>query len=108
MRKEMSTFNQYEYLLNKRLEVLEMIKPICEVFDITEYDYEITESLSEWLVIYDTKIGCSCNSLTAVLDELIGYIFVNHWVRNRSLGTFKTQTLNVIKQYWVKKEKRND
>ena len=30
-----------KYLEEKRLEVLEEIKPICKAFAITDYDYEI-------------------------------------------------------------------
>lgn len=90
-----------EYLQKKRLEVLEEIKPICEAFNIKKYDYVISETgQSETLVIYDTKIGCSCNSISAVVQELVGYIFLMKW-RDRSLGAFKTQTKNVIKEYWI-------
>ena len=91
-----------EYLSNKRLEVLEVIKPICKAFNITDYDYEVKETgQREILRIGDIKIGCSCNSISAVVDELIGYIFITRWCRNRSLGTFSTQTKNVIKGYWI-------
>lgn len=92
-----------EYLKKKRVEVLDAIKPICDAFGITDYDYEVKESgQTELLRIKNTKIGCSCNSISAIVDELIGYIFVTRWCRNRYLGTFKTQTLNVIREYWIK------
>ena len=88
--------------MDKRQQVLEAIKPICEVFKIEEYDYWIDEERGiERLVVQGTEIGCSCNSISAVIDELIGYIFVKRWTRNRSLGAFQTQTLNVIKRYWI-------
>lgn len=91
-----------EYLESKRLQVLEAIEPICKAFNITDYDYEIRETgQTETLVINDTKIGCSCNSIDAVINELIGYIFIKVWCRQRSLGTFSTQAKNVIKQYWI-------
>lgn len=91
------------YLAEKRLEVLAEIKPICEAFGIKEYDYEVDiEARTERLRIYDTKIGCSCNSISAVKNELIGYIFLNTWCRDRSLGAFGPQTKNVIKRYWIK------
>ena len=83
-------------LEEKRLKVLQTIKPICEVFNIINYDF----TLDEILIIEDTKIGCMSNSITAIVDELIGYIFVNIYCRHRSLGAFETQTLNVIKRYW--------
>jgi hypothetical protein len=88
-----------KYLAKKRLEALEAIKPICEVFKITDYDYEI-EGSNERLRIYDVKIGCSCNSISAIIDELVGYIFVCRF-RERWLGAFKKQTFNKIKEYWI-------
>lgn len=94
---------ELEYLKKKRVEVLDAIKPICDVFGITDYDYEVKESgQTELLRIKNTKIGCSCNSISAIVEELIGYIFVTRWCRNRYLGAFKTQTLNVIREYWIK------
>lgn len=88
-----------EYLVEKRLSVLEAIKPICEAFKITDYDYEI-ENNYERLRIYDTRIGCTCNSISAIIDELVGYIFVCRF-RERWLGHFKKQTFNMIKEYWI-------
>lgn len=91
-----------KYLEEKRKEVLEAIKPICEVFGIKEYDYLIQETgRTESLFLNGTKIACSGNSISAIVDELIGYIFVKRWTRNRTLGAFQTQTLNVIKRYWL-------
>ena len=90
--------------MEKREQVLNAIKPICEAFKIDDYDYVIDyEKGIERLRIYDTEIGRSCNSVSAIIDELVGYIFVNRWTRNRHLGAFQTQVLNVIKRYWIKK-----
>ena len=90
---------EHEYLVSKRLKVLETIKPICEAFGITDYDYEI-ENNQERLRINSTRIGCSCNSMSAIIDELVGYIFVCRF-RERYLGHFKVQTFNRIKEYWI-------
>lgn len=91
-----------EYLNKKRIEILSEIKPICEAFNITDYDYEIKETgQREVLRIGDIRIGCSMNSINAVVNELIGYIFIARWCRDNYLGTFSTQTKNVIKQYWL-------
>lgn len=91
-----------EYLERKRLEVLKEIKPICEAFDIRDYDYIVSPTgQTEILRVYDTKIGCSSNSILAVKHELIGLIFIKEWCRYRSLGAFSTQTKNVIKRYWL-------
>ena len=93
---------EFEYLQKKRLEVLEEIKPICEVFGINDYDYIISESSPrEVLKLNGVKIGCSCNSISAVKNELIGFIFLRTWGRDRSMGTFDKQSRNVIKRYWL-------
>ena len=86
----------------KRQEVIKAIKPICDAFNIKDYDYIIKETgQRETLKIGGIEIGCSCNSISATVDELIGYIFITRWCRNRSLGTFNTQTKNVIRQHWI-------
>ena len=88
--------------MDKRLEILEAIKPICDAFGITDYDYEVDiEKGIERLRINSTSIGCSCNSALATINELIGYIFITRWCRYRDLGTFATQTKNVIRRYWL-------
>ena len=92
-----------EYLMKKRMQVLETIKPICKAFNIEDYNYIVQGTgQTEILRIGEVKIGCSSNSISAVVDELIGYIFLTRWCRNRSLGTFSTQTKNQIKRYWIK------
>lgn len=90
---------------DKRAAVLKEVTPICNAFGIKGFDYIITGN-NERLRLNDTYIGCSCNSVSAVVEELIGYIFVKMYCRNRYIGAFQTQTLNVIKQYWIKGEKQ--
>ena len=91
-----------EKLEAKRIEVLEAIKPICEAFKINDYDYEVKDSgRRETLRIGNTRIGCSCNSISAVIQELVGYIFIMTW-RQRNMGAFENQTKSVIKRYWIK------
>lgn len=88
-------------LSRKKQSVLEAIDPICAVFNIENVDYKInTETLNERLCIGNLEIGCTGNSVSAVVDELIAYIFVTRYCQNRSLGAFEKQTLNVIKRYW--------
>lgn len=88
-------------LEEKRIEVLKAIKPICEAFNL-EYDYIVKEEgQTETLVLNGQKIGCSCNSIEAIINEIIGYLFVKIYCRNNWIGNFRTQTLNVIKQYWL-------
>jgi len=91
-----------EYLTEKRLQILEEIKPICDAFKITDYDYEVNiEKGIERLRLNNTSIWCSCNSVSDVVDELVGYIFIKRWSHNRYLGAFEKQTTNVIKRYWI-------
>lgn len=91
-----------KHLNDKRIEVLKTIAPICEAFNIKDYDYIVKESgQRETLRIGDVKIGCTFNSISAVVDELIGYIFITRWCKNRWLGSFSTQTKNIIRQYWI-------
>lgn len=94
-----------EDLHKKRCDILETISPICSAFKINDYDYIISETRQrETLRIYDTYIGCSENSIEAVIDELIGWLFVKRFCKHRYIGVFKTQTLNVVKRYWLSKK----
>lgn len=91
-------------LEEKRLEVLKTIKPICDALGIKEYDYIVKETgQTETLKINNVLIGCSANSINAVVNELVGYIFVSRFVKYRGLGAFQTQVLNHIKAYWIDK-----
>ena len=94
-------------IIGKRESVLTSIKPICEVFGIVDYDYLIDATGREKLKLNDTYIGCSGNSVSAVVDELIGYIIIKRYCRNRSLGVFDKQTQNYIKRYWLKEGAKN-
>lgn len=88
-------------LKTKRDMVLTAIKPICEAFNIDDYDYHVYSNGQELLMLNGTYIGCSGNSVSAVVDELIGYIFIKVYCRNRSLGAFEKQTQNFIKRHWT-------
>lgn len=89
-----------EELLKKREEVLKEIKPICEAFNL-EYDYIVKEEgQRETLVLNGQKIGCSCNSILAIENEIIGYIFVKQYCRY-NWWAFMPQTKKYIEQYWL-------
>lgn len=90
----------YKYYAEKLKRIDEQIAPICKVFNITDYGYEVDEKGVETLVLNGQKIGCTGNSVDAVVDELIAYIFINRYCRNRSLGAFEKQTKNYITRYW--------
>ncbi len=93
-----------KHLEEKRLRVLKEIKPICEAFAITDYDYEINDDrYTEVLRLNNTKINCSINSISAIIDEVIGYLFINYYCENRSLGEFETQVKNRITRTWMKR-----
>jgi hypothetical protein len=94
----------YSNIQEKREVVLDTIKPICNAFGIVDYDYVIDESKGmERLVVEGQAIGCRCNSINAVVDELVNYIWIVFYAQERDIGAFSTQTLNAIKRYWIKK-----
>lgn len=83
----------------KRERVLEVIKPICDVFEITDYDYILTEE-KERLVVEGQEIGCRCNSIGVIINELVNYIWCRTFAENRCLGVFEKQTMKQIKRFW--------
>ena len=73
-----------------------------KAFNITNYDYIVKSfGQTETLVINGTGIGCSCNSVEAIVNEIIGYLFVTRFKKFRYLGKFETQTLNRVTEYWL-------
>lgn len=94
--------NDWNFLKEKRIEALSNIKPYCEVFGIENYDYFVnTNTGGEVLKLNNTYIGCTGNSIMAIIDEVIGYIIINRYCKNRSFGAFRTQTMNEIKSFWI-------
>ena len=64
-----------DYYEKKRETVLETIKPICEAFEIADYDYFIRENnLLEILAIEGTLINCTKNSIRETVHEVVNYI----------------------------------
>lgn len=92
---------------SKRIEVLKAISPICKVFGISNFDY-IFDGNSEYLKLPKAKIACTSDSALAVVDELIGYIFITRWCHHRWLGAFEAQTLKKIRESWVFKEESHE
>lgn len=87
-------------LNTKRTEVMKEIKPICEAFNL-EYDYIVKETgQTETLVLDGQKIGCSMNSIYAIKNEIIGYIFAKIYCRD-NWWHFQPHTLKYIKKYWL-------
>lgn len=89
-----------EYLQQKREAVLNTIKPICDAFGIKDYDYVVDDRLSERLVFEGTQIGCTSDSIAAIVKELVIYLFVNY--ASDRLYNFKKQSLNELTRYWIK------
>ena len=56
-------------------------------------------TLSETLVLNGQRIGCSSNSMSATVEELVGYIFIKIYCKER-YWYHKPQTINAITKYW--------
>ena len=97
---EKGDVNDGTYDENKRLTVLETIKPICEAFGITDYDYIIDmPNGKERLIVEGQIIGCMCNSIGATVNELIIYIFIKSGAIDR-ICYFKEAVRNRLKCNW--------
>lgn len=94
----MKTDKNKTYYESKRKAVLETIKPICDAFGIADYDYILNDKYGR-LVIEGQHIGRCCNSISAIVRELITYLFV---------CAFETQTLNQLKQYGIEQKNEDE
>ena len=66
-----------DYYEKKRETVLETIKPICEAFEITDYDYKIDDFgdyAIERLIIEGSVLVCTMNSIAATVRTLVHHI----------------------------------
>lgn len=100
-KQELITSNQ-EYLKEKRIKVLETIKPICKAFKIIDYDYIVDGKIyRETLKLNNTYIGCTMNSIEATVNEILKYLVIK---RNISLGAFQNQTTHYLTRHWRKDE----
>ena len=96
--------NDYlEHLKKKRVKVLVTIKPVLETFEINDFDYTFDKDThQETLIIEKTKIGCTLNSIEAIMQEVLGYLFVKKWIPRRSLGSHEDRCIEAITHYWIK------
>ena len=95
-----------EYYSEFRLEVLKSLTPKLNAWGITDFDFivdfdENGHLKHEYLRIHKDIVGCMFDSLHAIEEEAIGWLFLYIW--ERSLGAFEIQTTNVIKRFWRKK-----
>lgn len=92
----------WNFLVQKREEVLKQITPICKAHGIHKFDYLIDEkTFDEHLQINDTLIGCKATSYERIVTELVGYLFIQHW-QNQYLGDCKPKVFQEIRRYWRK------
>ncbi len=64
-----------DYYEKKRETVLETIKPICEAFEIADYNYEVKEGgRLEILWVEGTGIDCTRNSIAATVRTLVKFV----------------------------------
>ncbi|MGL4982897.1 MAG: hypothetical protein ACRC4W_08610 [Treponemataceae bacterium] len=84
----------------KRKDVIEGIEPLMKAFDV-EFDYILDEKGNEFLIIQDTKINCSFNSLEAIKIEALGYFFIENYCRRMSIGRFQKSVIKVITRHWI-------
>ncbi len=85
--------------MSREKEIIECIKPLCEMFKI-EYEY-YKKNNGEYIKLNGKSICITSNSSYATQREVVGYIFVFFFI-DADLGCFKTQVFNKIKQYWIK------
>lgn len=91
-----------QYKIDKRNQILALLDKKAKAFNI-KVDYVFDEeNHREYLVCDDTNICCSHNSISAVFEEFVAYLFLGYY--NRSLGAFEKQVTNQIKSYWYDKD----
>lgn len=96
-----------DFYKNKKVEVLAQLKLFLEnIMFIHNYDFviELNEetgwSKRETLIIEDTKIACLGNSNSSIMNEAIGYVVLNYWMKDRN---FQDKSLeSEIRRHWVK------
>lgn len=82
--------------------VLEFIKPICEAFEITDYDYVYSIARKvRALRLNDTYILLDIGGFNNIVDKILEYIIVERDVR---LTYYYKSMINGLKSYWLNKE----
>lgn len=92
--------------MKRKRKIKKAIKPLCKIFKI-EYDYFIFKEGLELLRLNNQCIECTGVTIEEIRDKVIGYIFVEIYCKNNTIGAFQKQTLNVIKKDWVKIKEEN-
>lgn len=85
----------------KERAIKKAIKPLCKIFNI-KYEYYQFIPNAEILYLNGQQIKCTGDTIEQIKDKVIGYIFVEFYCKNNSIGVFQKQTLNVIKKDWAK------
>ena len=100
--------NWHERNNDRRNAILEKIKPLLDLFEIEEYDYEIIENspdgynTTEYLIINGQKINCDFCTIESIFYEAFGYLIVNRYCYRKDFGRFTTQVKNIVKTRWAK------
>lgn len=87
--------------MKKEREIKKAIKPLCKIFNIKYKYWHFNVPESELLYLNNQQIKCTGDSVEQIRDKVIGYIFVEIYCKNNSIGAFQKQTLNVIKKDWI-------
>lgn len=78
---------------------LAAITPLAEALNIK------VKADDKKLYCNNQAIGIACNSTMATIDEFIGYLIVNEWLKNRKYQLNKGQTKSdleqAVKRYWI-------
>lgn len=101
-----------EAMQKRKEEVLAVITPMLMAFGMepgADFEYIVKDTLqTETLRIHDTYIGCSGNSLSAIGDEIVGYLFVKRFIPNQQ-GRIDARTArnvkNAVGRYWLGRER---
>ena len=82
--------------------VLEFIKPICEAFEITDYDY-VYNPVREVraLRLNDTYIPLDIGGFNGIVDKILEYIIVK---RDVYLTYYHKSMINNLKSCWLNEE----
>lgn len=100
--KEAKSLEEYDKIVKPlkelRQKVVEKIKPICSAFEIYDYDFLVGYG-NQCLKLNNVKINCTYNSEEAILNELIGYLFVTKYAEMNYIGNSE-EVLETIKCKW--------
>lgn len=101
------------YYTKKKKNVLRLLRPFLEGFiqlKPCDYEYKIIMNdddifPQEQLIILHDTIGCSGNSIEAILLEAFGWAMINFYERNTRPEVIHKSTKEYIMRYWLNENK---